>query len=119
MNCRKFLLILCCLAPTGLPAQDLVLYNGGVGIGEREEAPKDGVKLEFFAENGAFVAMVDVTVKDSAGEVLVDTVTDGPWLILDLPQGQYTVHAELEDDAESTFIDVNTGNEKFGYEFDV
>jgi hypothetical protein len=57
-------------------------------------------------------------VEDDSGNQLVNTVTDGPWLILDLPEGQYDVQASIgEDQVQSGMITVDSRSEKFGYMF--
>lgn len=97
---------------------DPVVFNGGITIEERASAPEEGTKLEFFAQGGPYVSDVHVRVADSAGNELVNTVTDGPWLILDLPDGEYNVFASLDDgSAQSGKIQVDSRAEAYGYMF--
>jgi hypothetical protein len=98
--------------------EDPVVFNGGISLEERASAPDEGTKLEFFLKGGPYVSDVHVVVEDSSGNELVNTVTDGPWLILDLPDGEYQVHASLGDDnAQGGKIQVDSRSEAFGYMF--
>ena len=77
--------------------QEIIISNGGITIAERESAPAEGSKLSFFVRAGNYLSNVTVVVRNQAGEELVNTVTDGPWLILDLPNGSYQVIATLSN----------------------
>ena len=44
----------------------------------------------------AYVAKVDVTVTDGDGDTILETTTRGPWLIADLPAGEYEVTASFD-----------------------
>lgn len=119
MKHYKYLLFTLLCFPLTLAAQDYILWNGGVGADEREMAPDEGTKLVFFAESGSFLANVQVSVSDASGREQVNTTSNGPWLILDLPPGQYQVRASLSDDnAQGGTITV-TGSEtqEFSYRF--
>jgi hypothetical protein len=98
--------------------EDPVVFNGGISLEERASAPEEGTKLEFFLSGGPYVSDVHVVVADDAGNELVNTVTDGPWLILDLPDGEYNVQASLgQDQVQGGKIMVDSRSEKFGYMF--
>lgn len=99
-------------------AQDVVLFNGGVGAEERATAPATGTRLVFFVETGNFLSGVQVVVKNDSGTEVVNTVTKGPWLILNLPNGRYRVSATLgENNAQGGYIDVDGSNKEFAYMF--
>ena len=98
--------------------KDPVVFNGGISLEERASAPEEGTKLEFFLTGGPYLSDVHVVVEDDSGNELVNTVTDGPWLILDLPDGEYNVQASLgADQVQSGKITVDSRSEKFGYMF--
>jgi hypothetical protein len=74
------------------------VVSGGVTEEEREEMLRQGgpynLRLEFAEQGtGAYLGDVKVTVVDQSGRVVVDVVTDGPWLLAQLPPGTYTVRA--------------------------
>lgn len=117
----KHLIVIATLLSATAPAlaqDDAVVWNGGVSIEERDTAPKEGTKLVFFVETGSFLSNVQVVVKDAAGHEVVHTVSKGPWMILNLKPGQYTVHASVGEQAQGGRIEVAEGaNREFAYMF--
>lgn len=98
--------------------EDPIVFNGGISLEERASAPKEGTKLEFFVSDGAYLSEVQVVVADIDGNEIVSTVTEGPWLILDLPDGQYNVQASIgERLTQSSQITVDSRAESYGYMF--
>jgi len=72
------------------------LLTGGVSEEERESMRRDlspyNVWLAFVErDTGNYVTGVKVAVVDSKENAVVDTVSDGPWLLAQLPPGQYKV----------------------------
>ena len=116
MNISKVILLSLLLVPGISTAQDYILWNGGIGLDEREQAPSNGTRLVFFADSGSFLAGIKVQIKNMTE--LVNTTTNGPWLILDLPAGQYQVRAVLNDDnAQGGLINVDGSSQEFAYMF--
>ncbi|WP_151704555.1 hypothetical protein [Nitrincola alkalilacustris] len=81
-------------------AQAVEYWTGGIGSESRQEAPAHNTKVEFFARDGAFLADIDFTLSRESGEVLVQGVADGPWLIVDLPDGSYRLTGVLQSTQE-------------------
>ncbi|SRR2546428_4667985 len=88
-----------------LPAeqtQGAVTYvSGGVGQDEAQvfaaAARQYPLTLEFAIKHtprAEYTANVHVTITDVQGQRLLDTRSDGPFLLAKLPAGQYTVMAE-------------------------
>lgn len=103
---------------TAALAQDRVLFNGGISLEERMSAPATGTKLTFFVRAGNFLSNVSVVVKDQSGQELVNTVTRGPWLILDLPAGRYQVSASIDSgETQSLVIAVDDKPQEIGFMF--
>ena len=119
MHILKSLFLLLILLPSIASAQDMILFNGGIGADERESAPEAGTRLVFFVESGSYLSDVSVTVENMSGEELMNTRTNGPWLILDLPAGEYQIRAEVDQDrAQGGVIVVNEGkSQEFAYRF--
>lgn len=73
------------------------VLSGGVGEVEREVLGRtaDGYDLKaiFALEQGAYLSDVNVTIRDSRGDVVVDTIAKGPWLFAKLDPGSYRVTA--------------------------
>lgn len=99
-------------------AQDLIIWNGGIGEDERALAPETGIRLSFFVQPGNYLSKVAVQVRDGNENEIVNVVTDGPWLILDLDPGRYQVIATSDYGAvQSLVIDVSGTTEEFGFAF--
>lgn len=99
-------------------AQEIIIFNGGITIAERQSAPEDGTKLSFFVQAGNYLSNVKVIVQTTSGEELVNTVTNGPWLILDLPSGTYQVIASISNgETQSLPITITDDNQEFGFMF--
>lgn len=74
---------------------------GGVGAGEQEaikaQARGYDVMLTFATVHGAYLAGVDVEVKDAKGTVLLSARCDAPMMLVDLPgRGPWRVTARFE-----------------------
>jgi hypothetical protein len=72
--------------------------SGGIGELEREAlkeiADNYSLKLVFASDvDGAYLADVRVEIQDARGEPVLQTVAQGPWLFVRLPQGKYRVEA--------------------------
>lgn len=80
----------------------------GAGADQREqaEASQYSLKLVFAEPGGHFLADVATRITDSAGDVLLETVCDGPWLLLDLPAGTYQVDASFGDQSQTLSVTV-------------
>ncbi|WP_409526118.1 hypothetical protein [Nitrincola sp. MINF-07-Sa-05] len=81
-------------------AQAMDYWTGGIGSESRMEAPVHNTKVEFSARDGAYLADIDFTLSRESGEVLVQGVADGPWLIIDLPDGSYRLTGTLQSSQE-------------------
>lgn len=98
-------------------AQGPVVWSGGIGLDERAAAPATGTRLVFFDETGDFLANVHVIVKDNNGKIVVDTISVGPWLILNLEAGTYRVRAEVAGKAQGARIEVGGTRKAWGFRF--
>ncbi|MCU0842544.1 MAG: carboxypeptidase-like regulatory domain-containing protein [Thiobacillaceae bacterium] len=93
------------------PGEPVPYMSGGVGKGERErlrQAAEDyNLKLVFHTrEQGAFLARVQVTIRDPDGKALIRTTSDGPWFYVRLPPGPYHVTGEVRGITVGRMIDV-------------
>jgi hypothetical protein len=90
-------------AASGLPfaaetASGPVKFVSG-GVGDESEArirevSKDfNLRLLFAAKDGHYLADVKVTILDARGARVLDTVSDGPWLLATLAPGKYEITA--------------------------
>jgi hypothetical protein len=117
MKLMKILLMFVAFLPVYAMAQQYV-FNGGIGTDEREMAPEEGTRLVFFASSGSYLSGVQVQVEDMNGRELVNIQTRGPWLILDLPTGQYQLQASLGDNTQGGVFSVGGDSPaEYGYMF--
>ena len=86
--------------------QGIAYMTGGVGIGEREKmenwAENYNLKLSFAEEAGVYLADVSVVVEDQRGKQLINMTSNGPWLYLQLPPGDYTVRATVNSETKQS-----------------
>jgi hypothetical protein len=72
-------------------AQAVNFWTGGVGIESRAEAPLFNTAFQFFQHDGSFLADISYTLYDANGQQMLQGMTEGPWLFVDLPNGQYSI----------------------------
>ena len=74
--------------------------TGGVGQNERAAMmplEKDyNLKLVFALRSGPYLANPMVTVQDKNGKDVIHMRSDGPWFLVKLPAGEYTVIASRD-----------------------
>ncbi len=75
-------------------AQDIEYWTGGAGMESRELAPDHNTAIQFFAQDGSFLSEIWFTLYDANGEQLIQGMTSGPWLVADLPDGEYSLRAQ-------------------------
>lgn len=87
-------------APEPTVSEQGVRYlNGGVGLEERramENITGFNLKLVFANEKGKYISNVSLTLRDADGNYLVAHKDAGPWLMADLPQGNYRINAVVD-----------------------
>lgn len=80
---------------------EVVFVSGGVGGDERDTMQSIGADYNLhllFSENstGNYLSDVKVIIKDAGGNILVETVADGPMLFAKLKPGHYSVSADWD-----------------------
>ena len=75
--------------------------SGGIGSDEvaalKLERNQYGLAILTAAKGtGAFLADIHIRITDAHASLLLETVMDGPWLLVDLPAGRYTIEATLD-----------------------
>jgi hypothetical protein len=80
---------------TGAPlfAKSIPMLSTGVGIETRVPHKDFPLLVVFSTAKGSLLADVKVDVKNHANKIVVDTVSNGPWLYLGLKPGTYEVTA--------------------------
>ncbi len=71
--------------------------SGGVSLNARDtlrgSESNANLKMVFALNTGNYVSDVGVKVSNSKGELVIDDVSNGPWLLARLPAGSYTAQA--------------------------
>ena len=76
---------------------NVTYVTGGIGSDEtaaiKAAAANYPLTLQFSSSTGAFLASVVVKITDAGGNVVLDTTSEGPYLLVNLEPGRYTVDA--------------------------
>lgn len=87
--------------------------SGGVGDDERAAlrtlAGQYNLKIEFAATQGNYMGDIRVTLK---GPVSLDAVSEGPWFLVRVPAGSYTVTAVSEGRPKTQSVTVGASGQK-------
>src|SRR5688572_14646607 len=87
--------------------------SGGVSLNARDNMRTQerdaNVKLVFALNTGNYVADVHVKVVDSKGKVVIDDMSNGPWLLAKLPSGSYTATATYNGKAVTQRFSAGSG----------
>jgi hypothetical protein len=77
----------------------IAFMSGGVSQTEREILKDRGkgysLKLIFSSKGGKCLSDVIVKVMDQKNQTILVTVSNGPWLFIDLPTGTYKIEASF------------------------
>lgn len=108
-----------CLPHKAMP--DEVCYvSGGIGTDDASEFKSlaKGFLLEIVFVQKAdiedsdrieeYLASVSLRINDAKGNVVLDTMTDGPYFLADLPPGKYQLTAEYEGVTKTALVHIVT-----------
>lgn len=106
--------------PEGLPpvqhSGGISYLSGGVGSDEstaiKSEMGNYPLVLEFAGKTNAgndYLADILVQISDAHGTVVLDTSTRGPFMLISLPNGRYTVTATYNGNKVRRVVSVATG----------
>lgn len=91
-------------------ASGVTYVTGGAGteaVDRLRAMEKDfNLKLVFALNNGEYLADVDVSVVDGANHVMLNALSEGPWLLARLPAGNYQVSANYHGSVEHRAVAV-------------
>jgi hypothetical protein len=89
---------------------DVSYVSGGVGLDESkalEQAQGQWpLSLRFTGPSAEFVADVRVRVVDAHNGEVLNTTSRGPYMLVRVHPGQYTVHARYKDDEQTKTVTV-------------
>jgi len=86
--------------------------DGGIGKDESDAMLRESKNFPLalvFSGGPAnnYVADIDVRVRDAAGKTVLQTNSEGPIMLIDLPAGRYVVDAEYRDKTLSRTIQLS------------
>lgn len=89
--------------------------SGGVGEGEIRtlEAELDNYSLWVITaarKSGAYLAAVPVRITAKNDRLIFEGTLEGPWLLIDLPPGQFSVEAKYKDQAQRKTTSIQEGD---------
>jgi hypothetical protein len=98
---------------SGETAQNRPYVTGGVSIEEARalEQQRNDYRLWLVTADrgsGAWLAGAKTRVKDARGEVVLDTVLEGPYLLVDLAPGRYTIEAEVDGRTRTQTVSIGS-----------
>ncbi|RDJ98168.1 carboxypeptidase-like regulatory domain-containing protein [Paraburkholderia lacunae] len=96
-------------------AGEVTYLSGGIGI-DQARAIKDVMRdyslvLTFVGttQNGnEYLSDVPVTIADVNGNTVLDTKSDGPFMLASLPKGRYTITASYKGKTEQRTVNIST-----------
>jgi hypothetical protein len=93
---------------------DVAYITGGIGESEAEmmrgiakDYPLEIAFVQKLKQHEEFIASVKVQIQDSSKNMVLDVVTDGPYLFANMPQGIYLIIAEHNGDTKQQWVRVN------------
>ncbi|MEM6679783.1 MAG: hypothetical protein AAF675_18115 [Pseudomonadota bacterium] len=100
-------------------AEAPAFFCSGIGeeAAEEEATFPHTLKLIFAQVDGKFIADVDATIMQGS-ETVLTAFCPSPWLLVDLPEGRYTVTATHAGVTKSTAVSVKSGrvtDQGFGF----
>ncbi|MEO5654410.1 MAG: hypothetical protein ABIR00_00280 [Nitrosospira sp.] len=108
---------------TSLPATqtqgEIAFLSGGIGEDEsvaiKKEATSWPLTLEL-AQTGVsraeYISDVPVTITNESGKIVLDTVAEGPFLLVKLPPGKYSLDATYQSRKLYRQLDIHKGQYK-------
>jgi hypothetical protein len=96
---------------------DVSYLSGGIGIDEstamKNAASQYSLELVFSAKAGAsndYLANVHVKISGRAGKTVIDTVSQGPYFLANLPDGNYLIEVSSKDVAKTARMTLKKGS---------
>lgn len=95
----------------------IAFLSGGVGQEEREILKEMGkeytLKLMFSNKKGEYLSDVIVKVWDQNDKTILTTVSNGPWLFVNLPSGTYHLETGLKgNEKKISNVNIKKGTQK-------
>ncbi|MFC0400886.1 carboxypeptidase-like regulatory domain-containing protein [Paraburkholderia rhizosphaerae] len=103
---------------------DVSFVSGGIGHDEAEAMRHDEnqwpLSMGFFGPTGDYLADVQVRVADAKGDEVMHADSRGPYMLVKLPAGSYTVYARYKTDEQHRAVNVaGNGHQRVSFRFNV
>jgi hypothetical protein len=97
-------------------ANGISYLTGGVTLDERQEMADQrknfSLLLKLAAKSGKYLGDSSVTVTNAKSAVVFEGTTDGPWLFMNLPAGNYKVTVKNGDVSQSQKISIGKNSHR-------
>lgn len=98
-------------------AQGESYITGGIGLDERDVLDKRRAEFSLWIATavkkaGSYLSDVRIRIADTAGKTVLDTKLAGPWLLVDLKPGRYTVEASLHEQTQRKTTNISKGGHR-------
>lgn len=99
----------------GKTVQGEPYVSGGVALGERDALERRRGEFSLWIataakKTGSYLADVRVRIIDQAGNTVLDTRLDGPWLLVNLKLGHYAAEASFRDQTQRKTTTIHQGD---------
>lgn len=93
--------------------------TGGIGKDESDAILHEGRSWPLMLElaqagtpRAVYISDVQVIIKDASGNTVLETITEGPYLLVKLPPGKYSMDATYESTTLHRDLDIVKGSNK-------
>ena len=102
-------------AQTGVTPSGRSYVSGGVSDDERETLQTQQERYNLWIvtalrRTGEYLSAVHLKIIDAHQKVVFDAPLEGPWLMIDLPLGKYTIEAKLDDQSLKRQTTIHAGD---------
>lgn len=103
---------------------DVSYTSGGVGLDESKALLREqanwSLSLRFTGPTSEYLSGVRVRITDSHGSEVLGTEAMGPYMLVKLHPGQYTVYAKYKDQEQKKTVSVQgAGKAKLGFHWSI
>lgn len=98
----------------GTTTEGLNFANGGVTVDELHDLADERQQYDLWVTtaakgSGAFLSDVQVKITDAKKNVVLETLMEGPWLLVDLAPGKYTIEATFDGKSQKHTTSIAQG----------
>lgn len=100
---------------SGMTPSGRSYLSGGVSDEERESLQAQQGRYNLWIvtalrKTGEYLSAVHLKITDANRKVVFDAALDGPWLLIDLPLGKYSIEAQLDGQSQQRQTTIHPGD---------